>query len=863
MDTPLPPIRAFLSYSSLDKPYVEQVFADLGPTLAELDSVTFEPAKLNSTAILNALDRCAAFVLFASQNSLKSKWVATEIALALKRIKDNRFGRLIVYCLDRDAFKLLNDELRDRNVVRIEKKPLICAKQIRGILAEMFAERFRADTFVSRDENLAELKHLVIDPSKNIRTLAVSGFDRLGRRTLARRFCKDVYPAFNAPSQSVVVEISSSLDDIFRQLLGLQYKNLEQAILVNRLTTFASASPPEQTRLIGAEIISIYRQNEFVQFLDAGGLIADDGDLTEMFQTILAQNPEISDLIHILILHRNAPDRVKRRYGDIAFYRLPPLTDAQAEIAVSHELKKRKTNLPREQIVQLASTIDGHPANLDFLVGYIFQGNELEPIRLSEVLSGSAEYANWKRGRAALYVSNFRFSEIERLLIGLFSRYRSLAAESLARYMQENDVTLEALGTALGRLLDVNIIDVNGSEYRLIRPLRDALERDDRFQLTARQSDGFARSLIDDLNSYDSGDLVPIALIDSTTIAAIREEKVVSGWLHQLVLPSHYIWLARDSYHKRDYLSAWEFSQSAMKLSSAMTPAARLEALRFGGLSCARMGNDADFRSIIGQVEQMGSRRARGNKHFLVGFFSRKEGKLQTAHDELKKAFDILPGNIDVERELLSVLLARTSYDDALALAQNLVIRAENNPYVLDGYLQARIALAGNVDALTYDAEFSQRLDLLEKIGHGAGRSFFALRQVDLALKKRDKRGALEYSSQALRFTPTLPAAHAARTRALLFAGDLDKALGQVKELEQLPRKQPGGKKGLEFLALYQVRYEYNLQRGRYDLCKFDIENLGKFDKEQAKSMKRELAFRISREPRLKIDQELRRWLKA
>ena len=91
----LPPARAFLSHASEDKPYVQQVFDDLGPTLAELDEVTFEPAKFNKDVIIKAMDRCSVFVLFASNTSIKSPWVALEIKEAVARLSDYRLSRIL------------------------------------------------------------------------------------------------------------------------------------------------------------------------------------------------------------------------------------------------------------------------------------------------------------------------------------------------------------------------------------------------------------------------------------------------------------------------------------------------------------------------------------------------------------------------------------------------------------------------------------------------------------------------------------------------------------------------------------------------------------------------------------------------
>jgi TIR domain len=163
MNTKLPLTRAFLSHSSKDKFFVQQVFADLGPTLAELDEVTFEPAKFNSEVILKAFDRCSVFVLFASENSIvKSDWVPKEIKEALARLRDNRLARIVVYCADKATFQILDPELKNLNIVRIEKTPLVCARQIRRCMRsqaprEAFSPLIRRVNYVNPDNRLNAL----------------------------------------------------------------------------------------------------------------------------------------------------------------------------------------------------------------------------------------------------------------------------------------------------------------------------------------------------------------------------------------------------------------------------------------------------------------------------------------------------------------------------------------------------------------------------------------------------------------------------------------------------------------------------------------------------------------------------------
>jgi hypothetical protein len=76
-------LKAFLSHSSKDKFFVRQVADALGKIATELDEYSFEYS-LNVQAIRRALDRCNVFVLFLSENSVKSSFVAEEQRAALE-----------------------------------------------------------------------------------------------------------------------------------------------------------------------------------------------------------------------------------------------------------------------------------------------------------------------------------------------------------------------------------------------------------------------------------------------------------------------------------------------------------------------------------------------------------------------------------------------------------------------------------------------------------------------------------------------------------------------------------------------------------------------------------------------------------
>ena len=328
-------------------------------------------------------------------------------------------------------------------------------------------------------------------------------------------------------------------------------------------------------------------------------------------------------------------------------------------------------------------------------------------------------------------------------------------------------------------------------------------------------------------------------------MALIRTKTIKKGWVHFLVLPSHYIWLARECYHRRDFSNYLEYSRKALGLNSIMTQEAQIEANRFAGLSCARLSLENEFSLTMTALGAINHKRALGNRHFLSGFYSRLKGDLELAQIELTKAEEILKGSIDVKRELISVLLARRDFDKALTIAEELVKRAENNPYVLDGYLQAKIASSLSVESLDYDADFLRQLRNLQEFGDGPGLWFGACRKFDLAIKKQNKTEALSYAAQALKNTPNLPAAHAAYARANLAAGEYDKAWSALQRLEVLGSKKNNLRDGIDSMALYQVKFEYNLQKGRFPFCKSDVENIARLDKVLAKKMKMEMVAKL------------------
>lgn len=110
-------MKAFLSHSSTDKPFVDQIYAKLGAAQSHYDAKTFEKATLNVEAIRTALRDSDLFVLFLSQNSIDSHFVSHESKIAFEALAAGILKRILILCIDDISLEKVPSFLRDLNIV--------------------------------------------------------------------------------------------------------------------------------------------------------------------------------------------------------------------------------------------------------------------------------------------------------------------------------------------------------------------------------------------------------------------------------------------------------------------------------------------------------------------------------------------------------------------------------------------------------------------------------------------------------------------------------------------------------------------------------------------------------------------------
>src|SRR5438105_5663407 len=93
-------MKAFFSYSSVDREIVQAVASDLGRPFVAIDAQTFEAGEDLLEEMDEAVSNSEMFVLFLSRACLASVWAAHEAVQARYAAATGRLRRVLVVLLD-------------------------------------------------------------------------------------------------------------------------------------------------------------------------------------------------------------------------------------------------------------------------------------------------------------------------------------------------------------------------------------------------------------------------------------------------------------------------------------------------------------------------------------------------------------------------------------------------------------------------------------------------------------------------------------------------------------------------------------------------------------------------------------------
>jgi hypothetical protein len=171
------------------------------------------------------------------------------------------------------------------------------------------------------------------------------------------------------------------------------------------------------------------------------------------------------------------------------------------------------------------------------------------------------------------------------------------------------------------------------------------------------------------------------------------------------------------------------------------------------------------------------------------------------------------------------------------------------NPYIIGECVRTAIEQASNIKTLEYNPDFSDLMDRLRRYGDGPGLSFFAIRNVDLSLRKKDYEQALRFANQAIKHTRELPTAYGARARVYAAKRMYTEAENDIRMMEKKIESSGQITSHMDF-EMNLVRFGTNLMKKRYNFCLMDLESIEKYDASVHDRLKKVLIEEVQRDKR-------------
>lgn len=813
-------MKAFLSHSSQDKAFVTQVFNHLGAAQANLDSETFEKARFNIEATEAALADSALFVQFLSDDSLDSAYVSHETLMALEKLSAGKLRRIMLICIDDVSFDRIDQRLRDINIVMQISSVGACVRRIQAELLDMSINSAHSqEIFVGREVESKNLrKALTRASNESPAIIALSGIDGVGRRTLARRVFRELLPPFSrfAP---ILVYKNQGIDDLFRSLVKLRGRaTIRQA--ASELVTFSEADHQSQTAIVHREIEHILNENETLLLIDYGGLMDDEGDyhsyIIDAFEPFY-KNPRPC----AVFVQRRMPPFSKRKGLDFYhFERVPPLSSDETRDLLAARLRSEGVIFTSEQIERLSEAVVQHPINVDFALESILDLNG----DIDLFMSDTSDLLTWRNRRALDFLNQVSFTPVEKYICGLLISFRQLTSELIVLLVEEDG---EAVARAVRALIDRHVVEGNGGYYMLSAPIIDAIRRSGRFHLEKDEEQRAAAKMVEAFERYRDEDEVQRALLEPTVIASLRAGGAVMSQWRQLVLPSHFLIIAREAYDRRDLRRAIDFCQDALTHVSQMSEEAKVECFKILGLSAIRTADEELLRSARDGLARIRTRYSKQVNLFLKGFSFRYKGFFPEAEAAYLQCFDVNERNFSVCRELAQVYLALGRPDEAENYARTAFDIAPNNPFIIDilvGVLLGRARMEG--EDPRESRELNYLLSELIKYGHEEGKAFYANRMAEYHILLGDANLARQFASEAVSLADWLVPPYITRANAYLMKGNETGARRDVETANRIA-KENASYGNLFAIEIFELEILILVTKGRYRQARNLLDKIG------------------------------------
>lgn len=369
--------KAFLSHSSVQKEYVENVASDL-KSFSIIDSKSFEFGMLNSEEILNLIDKSDLFVVFLSNEALDSGWVENELTLAYENLQEGKLKRIYPIIIDNsinfkdDRIPLWLKSYNLQLISRYKKSARLIKSRLREISWNKHPKlQNRDQLFAGRNLELSKVEERFDNIDlKTPSVLIASGIPKIGRKKFLTKSLIKTNTVFRESIEhpSISLDTRESIEDFIIKLYDL---GISQEI---NFPNFMTISQEEKVSLSCKIIKDIALANEIIFIEDFGAIVLPDGKLAEWFWSILSELEKLGicgQLIFCLASRFRTKPSAVIHYDDIFQINITELKKTERTGLFKRLLNIYNINIGLEDIKKISNFFTGFPEQIFYTVNFL------------------------------------------------------------------------------------------------------------------------------------------------------------------------------------------------------------------------------------------------------------------------------------------------------------------------------------------------------------------------------------------------------------------------------------------------------------------------------------------------------------
>ena len=689
-------IKAFISHSSAQKTFADEIARILGFDNCFIDNSTFENGMKTIDEIYKAIGCSAIFVFLISKEALASDWVKEELSNVRDYVDDGKITFLpfiIDERINHDEASIKPWIRKDYNLQTYSNPILVARKikeEIREISWKMYRDLRKKDSlFQGRDEELALLKRKYYDGNMSARRcLIISGFPpEIGRRKLITEYVKrELSPTKSSAYEPILIDLNenSSIEDLIFQLNDIVLCYSRDEILV-----ISSQKKDEKVKVAVRLFCLIEQMKEVVIIRDNGVCVLSDGRLSYWFSDIL-HNP---DLPHRMCLFVAASYFVSQRTENIESslisLRINPLKKDAIKVLFFAYADIKNISIP--------SGADSLIEKIPGLPSYIFRSADLMGM-YGNTHKVVAEIDRMLKDEEKGYVpiiNKLKEDEDVFQVLVLMHNFEFISHDIIEQVLARIGKS-DNIYKYLEKLYSFGLFETIGGNNQYLRlnsVVSDYIRRN-KIGLNVDFRNSLQQVLkeyvVSDDSAYEdlSGYLMGIQ-------TAIKED--IKHIDKKYLIPSFTLKVIIDEYGNKQYEKVVALSERFLEDSINYYDEIVRSIRYWLCMALCRLRSDK-FYNVIDKFNGY-------SKSFLLGFYHRCKGEYNPALGYYQAALDQSKANKDAnyvakaKHEIVVVKLKLDDYEGALSQAKDNYSKQKTNRYHVEAYFKC-IARSANLDSV-------------------------------------------------------------------------------------------------------------------------------------------------------------------